>query len=45
LLQHAAEHLPHHAQYIDEKRKALNIGGRAIPFHLASAEVMDRAMA
>jgi uncharacterized damage-inducible protein DinB len=45
LLQHAAEHLPHHAQYIDEKRKALNIGGRAIPFHLASAEVMERAMA
>ena len=45
LLRHAAEHLPHHAQYIEEKRRALNIGGRAIPFHLASAEVMERAIA
>jgi hypothetical protein len=36
LLQRAADHIPHHAQYIEEKRKALNIGERAIPFHMAS---------
>lgn len=31
LLQRAADHIPHHAQYIDETRKALHIGERAIP--------------
>jgi hypothetical protein len=45
LLQRATEHIPHHAQYIDEKRKALNIGERVIPFHLASVGVMERAIA
>jgi uncharacterized damage-inducible protein DinB len=45
LLKRAADHIPHHAQYIDEKRKALNIGERAIPFHLASVGVMERAIA
>jgi uncharacterized damage-inducible protein DinB len=45
LLQHATDHIPHHAQFIDEKRKALNIGERAIPFHLASVGVLERAIA
>jgi hypothetical protein len=45
LLQRATDHIPHHAQYIEEKRKALNIGGRVIPFHLASVGVMERAIA
>jgi hypothetical protein len=45
LLQLAADHIPHHAQYIEEKRKALNIRERAIPFHLASVGVMNRAIA
>lgn len=45
LLQCVTDHIPHHAQYIEEKRKALNIGERAIPFHLASVGVMERAIA
>ena len=45
LLQRATDHIPHHAQYIEEKRKALNIGERAIPFHLASVGVMERVIA
>jgi hypothetical protein len=32
LLQRAADHIPHHAHYIDEKRQALHIGERALPF-------------
>jgi hypothetical protein len=39
LLKRAADHIPHHAQYIEEKRKALQFGERAIPFHLASVGV------
>jgi hypothetical protein len=39
LLQRAADHIPHHAQYIEEKRKALQVGERAMPFHLASVGV------
>jgi hypothetical protein len=39
LLKRAADHIPHHAQYIEEKRKALNISERALPFHLASVGV------
>lgn len=39
LLQRAADHIPHHGQYIEEKRKALRVGERAIPFHLASVGV------
>jgi hypothetical protein len=45
LLQRATDHIPHHAQYIEEKRKALNIGERVIPFHLASVGVIERAIA
>jgi hypothetical protein len=45
VLQRASDHIPHHAQYIEEKRKALNIGERAIPFHLASIGVMECATA
>ena len=30
LLQRAAVHIPHHAQYIEETRKALHIGERAV---------------
>jgi uncharacterized damage-inducible protein DinB len=45
LLQRATDHIPHHAQYIEEKRKALNIAERAIPFHLASVGVMKRLIA
>ena len=45
LLQRATDHIPHHAQYIEEKRKALNIGERAIPFYLASVGVMERLIA
>ena len=45
LLQRATDHIPHHAQYIEEKRKALNIGERAIPFYLASVGVLERAIA
>ncbi len=45
LLKRATDHIPHHAQYIEEKRKALNIGERAIPFHLASVGVMERLIA
>jgi hypothetical protein len=41
VLQCAIDHIPHHAQYIDEKRKALKIGERAIPFHLASVGLME----
>jgi hypothetical protein len=39
LLQRAADHIPHHALYIEEKRKALQVGERAMPFHLASVGV------
>jgi uncharacterized damage-inducible protein DinB len=39
LLQQAVDHIPHHALYIEEKRKALQVGERAIPFHLASVGV------
>jgi uncharacterized damage-inducible protein DinB len=39
LLQRAVDHIPHHALYIEEKRKALQVGERAIPFHLASVGV------
>jgi uncharacterized damage-inducible protein DinB len=39
VLKRAINHIPHHAQYIEEKRKALRIGERAIPFHLASVGV------
>jgi uncharacterized damage-inducible protein DinB len=35
LLKRAADHIPHHAQYIEEKRKALQVIERALPFHLA----------
>jgi hypothetical protein len=35
LLQDAADHIPHHGQYIEEKRKALRVGERATPFHHA----------
>jgi uncharacterized damage-inducible protein DinB len=45
ILQRATDHIPHHAQYIEEKRKALDIGERVIPFHLASVGVMKRAIA
>jgi hypothetical protein len=45
ILQRAIDHIPHHARYIEEKRKALNIGERAIPFHLASLGVMERSIA
>jgi uncharacterized damage-inducible protein DinB len=37
LLRRAVNHIPHHAQYIEEKRRALKVAHRAIPFHLASA--------
>ena len=36
LLKRAADHIPHHAQYIEEKRKAFQVSERALPFHLAS---------
>jgi hypothetical protein len=39
LLQQAVDHIPHHALYIDEKRKALQVGERAIPIRLASVGV------
>ena len=45
MLQCAIDHIPHHAQYIEEKRQALNIGERAIPFHLASVGVRERTIA
>jgi hypothetical protein len=45
LLQRATRHIPHHAQFIDEKRKALNIRERAVPFHLASVGVLERGIA
>ena len=39
LLERAVDHIPQHAFYIEEKRKALQVGERAIPFHLASVGV------
>jgi uncharacterized damage-inducible protein DinB len=39
LLERAVDHIPHHAVYIEEKRKALQVGERAIPIHLASVGV------
>jgi hypothetical protein len=36
LLKRAVGHIPHHAQYVEEKRKALSIGERAFPLHIAS---------
>ena len=44
VLQCAIDHIPHHAQYIEQKRKALKIGERAIPFHLASVGLMECTM-
>jgi hypothetical protein len=32
LLQRATDHIPHHVHYIEEKRKALKLSGRAAPF-------------
>jgi hypothetical protein len=37
LLRRATDHILHHAHYIEEKRKALKLSDRAIPFHSASA--------
>ena len=37
LLKRAADHIPHHAQYIEEKRRALKVAERASPFHSESA--------
>jgi hypothetical protein len=45
LLQRAVELIPHHAQFIEENRKSLHIGERAIPFHLAHIGVTERASA
>jgi hypothetical protein len=45
LLQRATDHIPYHAQYIEENRKALSIGARAIPFHLAGIGAVARAIA
>jgi uncharacterized damage-inducible protein DinB len=45
LLRHATDHIPYHAQYIEENRRALNIGERAIPFHLAGIGAAARAIA
>jgi hypothetical protein len=42
LLQRATDHIPHHAQYIEQKRKALKIADRVIPMHLASVGIMQR---
>jgi len=39
LVQRATDHIPHHGQYIEENRKALNVSERAIPFHLATVGV------
>ena len=39
LLKRAIDHIPHHAQYIEEKRKALQVSERTLPFHLASVGV------
>jgi hypothetical protein len=36
LLQRITDHIPHHAQYIEEKRKALKFSERAIPFDSAT---------
>jgi hypothetical protein len=36
LLQRVTDHIPHHAQYIEEKRKALKLSERAIPFDSAT---------
>jgi uncharacterized damage-inducible protein DinB len=36
LVKRAADHIPHHVQYIEEKRKALELGERALPFHAAA---------
>ena len=45
LLRHAVNHIPHHAHYIEEKRRALNVSELAIPFHLASVGIMESAFA
>lgn len=45
ILEKAADHIPHHVHYIEEARNALKIRDRAIPFHLASLGVMERAIA
>jgi uncharacterized damage-inducible protein DinB len=39
LLQRASDHIPHHGQYIEENRKALKVGERALPFQLAGVGV------
>jgi uncharacterized damage-inducible protein DinB len=39
LLKRAADHIPHHAQYIEEKRRALKVNERALPFRLAGVGV------
>lgn len=39
LLQRATEHIPYHGQYIEENRRALKVGERAMPFHLAGVGV------
>jgi hypothetical protein len=45
LLQRATYHIPYHAHYIEENRRALNIAESAIPFHLAGIGALDRAIA
>lgn len=45
LLRHAVNHIPHHAQYIEENRRALNVSESAISFHLASVGITECAFA
>jgi hypothetical protein len=36
LLEHVTDHIPHHVRSIEEKRRALDVGGIEMPFHMAA---------
>jgi hypothetical protein len=39
LLQRVTDHVPHHIRSIEEKRRALNVGGIEMPLHMAGVGI------
>jgi hypothetical protein len=39
LLERVTDHIPHHVRSIEEKRRALDVGGIEMPFHMAGVGI------
>jgi hypothetical protein len=39
LLERVTDHIPHHVRSIEEKRRALDVGGIEMPFHMAAVGI------